>query len=351
MKILIADDDLLSRRLLEATLTRLGHEPVVVTNGTDAQEELLRPEGPRLAILDWEMPGADGLSVCRTLRRRAEPYVYVVLLTARDRREDMLVALEADVDDFLTKPLDAGELQARLRSGERLLGLQEKLLQAQDALRYQATHDDLTGLWNRAMVRSHLTAEMSRGKRAGKPVAVVLADLDHFKKVNDTYGHPAGDTILREAAARMRRALRAYDSIGRYGGEEFLIVLPGCSTRGRGSGSRARPRVCRFAGPRCRHRYSVERQLGRRVHGDGARRSGCPDPGGRRGAVPGKGRRPEPSVFIATWRPGHQKPSHKPRRLLHGASEHGERATRSERAGAAARESACRGVRGAKPLG
>lgn len=230
MKILIADDDRLSRRLLEATLTRLGHEAVVVTNGTDAQEELLRPEGPRLAILDWEMPGADGLSVCRVLRRRAEPYVYVVLLTARDRREDMLVALEADVDDFLTKPLDAGELQARLRSGERLLGLQEKLLQAQDALRYQATHDDLTGLWNRAMVRSHLTAEMSRGKRAGKPVAVVLADLDHFKKVNDTYGHPAGDTILREAAARMRMALRAYDSIGRYGGEEFLIVLPGCSS-------------------------------------------------------------------------------------------------------------------------
>jgi two-component system, cell cycle response regulator len=230
VKILIADDDRLSRRLLEATLTRLGHEAVVVTNGTDAQEELLRPEGPRLAILDWEMPGADGLSVCRALRRRAEPYVYVVLLTARDRREDMLVALEADVDDFLTKPLDAGELQARLRSGERLLGLQEKLLQAQDALRYQATHDDLTGLWNRAMVRSHLTAEMSRGKRAGKPVAVVLADLDHFKKVNDTYGHPAGDTILREAAARMRMALRAYDSIGRYGGEEFLIVLPGCSS-------------------------------------------------------------------------------------------------------------------------
>jgi two-component system, cell cycle response regulator len=230
VRILIADDDLLSRRLLEATLTRLGHEAVIVTNGTDAEEALLRSDGPRLAILDWEMPGADGLAVCRALRRRADPYVYVVLLTARDRREDMLVALEADVDDFLTKPLDAGELQARLRSGERLLMLQEKLLQAQEALRYQATHDDLTGLWNRAMVRDHLTAEISRGKRAGKAVAVALADLDHFKKVNDTYGHPAGDAILREASSRMRCALRAYDSIGRYGGEEFLIVLPGCTT-------------------------------------------------------------------------------------------------------------------------
>jgi two-component system cell cycle response regulator len=230
VKILIADDDPLSRRVLELTLRRLGHEPVIVTNGTDATEALLRPDGPRLAILDWMMPGADGLSVCRAVRQRVGPYVYVVLLTARDRQEDMVVALEADVDDFLTKPLNAGELQARLRSGERLLTLQENLLQAQEALRHQATHDDLTGLWNRAMVRDNLTTELSRAKRAGKAVAVVLADLDHFKTVNDTHGHAAGDAILREAAIRMRQALRAYDSIGRYGGEEFLIVLPACDT-------------------------------------------------------------------------------------------------------------------------
>jgi diguanylate cyclase (GGDEF)-like protein len=231
LRILIADDDQLSRRLLEVTLKRLGHEPVIVTNGTDAEAQLLRPDGPHLAILDWDMPGADGLAVCRAVRQRAHPYVYVVLLTARDRREDMLVALEADVDDFLTKPLDAGELQARLRSGERLLTLQENLLRAQEALRYQATHDHLTGLWNRVMVLEQLAVEITRAKRAKKSVAIMLVDLDHFKKVNDTYGHPAGDAILREAAARMRVALRAYDSIGRYGGEEFLIVLPGCDAR------------------------------------------------------------------------------------------------------------------------
>jgi diguanylate cyclase (GGDEF)-like protein len=142
----------------------------------------------------------------------------------------MLVALEADVDDFLTKPLNPGELQARLRSGERLLTLQENLLSAQEALRYQATHDHLTGLWNRVMVMEQLAVEIRRAKRAKKPVAVMLADLDHFKSVNDTYGHPAGDAVLREAAIRLRQALRAYDSIGRYGGEEFLIVLPGCDT-------------------------------------------------------------------------------------------------------------------------
>lgn len=230
MRILIAEDDAVSRRILEVTIVRLGHEAIVVDNGTDAEEVLLRPDGPRLAVLDWMMPGLDGLAVCRSVRRRVDPYVYVVLLTARDRQEDMAVALEADVDDFLTKPFDPDELRARLRSGERLLRLQETLLQTQDALRYQASHDNLTGLWNRRMVREQLSTEFSREKRAGKPIAVALADLDHFKKVNDTYGHHGGDALLREAGVRMRSALRAYDSIGRYGGEEFLIVLPGCDT-------------------------------------------------------------------------------------------------------------------------
>jgi diguanylate cyclase (GGDEF)-like protein len=230
MRILIAEDDAVSRRILEVTIVRLGHEAIVVTNGSDAEEVLLRPDGPRLAVLDWMMPGMDGLAVCRSVRRRVNPYVYVVLLTARDRQEDMAVALEADVDDFLTKPFDHEELQARLRSGERLLRLQETLLQTQEALRYQASHDNLTGMWNRRMVREQLTTEFSREKRAGKPIAVALADLDHFKRVNDTYGHSAGDALLREAGVRMRSALRAYDSIGRYGGEEFLIVLPGCDT-------------------------------------------------------------------------------------------------------------------------
>jgi diguanylate cyclase (GGDEF)-like protein len=212
--------------VLEATVRRLGHEPIVVTNGIDAQEALLRPDGPRLAILDWMMPGADGLAVCRAIRQRVGPYVYLVLLTSRDRHEDRAAALDADVDEFMAKPLDAVELEARLRSGERLLTLQENFLKAQAALRYQASHDNLTGLWNRAMVREHLGAEINRARSAGEPVAVVLADLDRFKMVNDTYGHQAGDVILREATARMRMALRASDSIGRYGGEEFLLVLP-----------------------------------------------------------------------------------------------------------------------------
>jgi two-component system cell cycle response regulator len=228
MRILIADDDPISRRRLEVALVRQGHQALPVTDGTAAIAALAAPGAPRLAILDWMMPGADGLEVCRTLRRRQAPYVYVILLTTRDRREDMVAGLEADADDFLVKPFDAVELRARLRSGERVIELQEGLLAAQDALRFEATHDPLTGLWNRAMVLDHLQRELARLARHAGPLAVALADLDHFKRVNDTHGHAAGDAVLRQAAERMRLALRDCDSLGRYGGEEFLLVLPAC---------------------------------------------------------------------------------------------------------------------------
>jgi len=232
MHILIADDDPVSRRLLQGTLTRLGHEVIAVSDGTAAISGLLSPDGPRLAILDWMMPGADGLAVCREVRRRPEPYVYVVLLTARDKREDMVAALDAGVDDFLTKPLDSSELRARLHSGERVLALQERLLETQAALRHQATHDYLTGLWNRRMILEELTRQLNRAAHEGRPFAVAIADLDHFKQINDTHGHGTGDAVLLTAAQRIRSVLRDYDAVGRLGGEEFLLLLPGCDNEG-----------------------------------------------------------------------------------------------------------------------
>lgn len=245
MRILIADDDRVSRRLLEGTLTRLGHDVQTVCTGTDATDALLEPDAPRLAILDWMMPGADGLAVCRTVRAKAAHYVYVILLTARDRPEDMEAAAAAETDDFLTKPFDVRELRGRLKAAERILDLQERLLEAQDALRYEATHDRLSELWNRGMILDHLDRELSRARREGQPLAVALADLDHFKQVNDSLGHGAGDAVLREAASRMKRALRDIDAIGRYGGEEFLIVLPHCSVEdARGVVERVRGAVC-----------------------------------------------------------------------------------------------------------
>jgi len=230
VRILIADDDPVSRRLLERTLEGLGHEVVAVPDGSAAVAAILGANGPSLAILDWMMPGADGLTVCRTVRQRATPYVYIIMLTGRHRRDDMVAALDAEVDDFLTKPFDALELRARLRSGERVLQLQETLLRAQDQLRQQATHDGLTGLWNRSKVLDQLDVELTRAVRDQRPLSIAMADLDQFKHINDSHGHGAGDLVLREAAVRMRSVLRPYDGLARHGGDEFLLLMPGCDT-------------------------------------------------------------------------------------------------------------------------
>lgn len=231
MKVLIADDDPVSRRLLEATLARLDHDVVAVSNGTDAIAALTPADGPRLAVLDWMMPGADGLAVCHAIRKRQGPYVYIILLTARDRREDLVAGLDAEADDFLTKPLDVVELRARLRSGERVIQLQAGLLEAQEELRRRATHDDLTGLWNRGTILDRLEQELGRAKRQRTAVGVAMADLDNFKRINDTLGHAAGDAVLRHVSARMREAFD-HDTLARYGGEEFLLVLPNCDVEG-----------------------------------------------------------------------------------------------------------------------
>ncbi len=229
MRILIADDEAISRKLLKGTLERLGHEVIAVTDGTAAITALMSFDGPRLAILDWMMPGANGLEVCREVRQRSEGYVYLILLTGRDSAEDMIVGLDAGADDFLRKPFNSGEMRARVRSGIRVLDLQSGLLEAQEALRHHATLDHLTGLWNRRMILDQLDRELSRVRRERRPLTIAMIDVDRFKRVNDTHGHAAGDAVLRDIAAGIRSQLREYDFIGRYGGEEFLLLLPGCS--------------------------------------------------------------------------------------------------------------------------
>lgn len=241
MHILIADDDPVSRRFLESALLKAGHQVTAVNDGLAAVDGLLAPGAPVLAILDWMMPGADGLAVCREVRRRSSQYVYLILLTAKDRREDMFAALDAGADDFLTKPLDKSELRARLHSGQRVLNLQASLLETQEALRHQATHDHLTGLSNRRRILEILANELDRASHEARPLAVAIADIDHFKHVNDTHGHQTGDVVLQVAAQRIRSVLRSYDSVGRLGGEEFLLVLPGCgSAEARDIADRAR---------------------------------------------------------------------------------------------------------------
>jgi len=228
LKILIAEDDPVSRRLLQAFLTKWGYEVVLAGDGAETCRLLEGDRGLRLAILDWMMPELDGIEVCRRIRRRhSEPYVYLLLLTARNSKKDLVAGLEAGADDYLAKPFDPGELWARIHAGRRILEMQEELVAAREALQYQATRDFLTGLFNRAEMLELLQRELVRGQRERKPLGVILADLDYFKCINDTHGHFVGDEVLREAARRLGASVRSYDAVGRYGGEEFLLVMPG----------------------------------------------------------------------------------------------------------------------------
>jgi len=231
VRILIADDDVMSRRLIERPLASWGYEVRSTSDGDEAWGVLSEPDAPRIAIVDWEMPGADGPELCRRVRAQAqEPYIYVVLLTSRDTKADVIAGLDAGADDYLSKPFDLHELRVRLRAAERIVTLQTKLVAAREMLRFQATHDPLTGAPNRAAVDRALEREGSRAARDDRGLAVAMIDLDHFKRVNDTHGHAAGDAVLREVARRIASVLRAEDIVGGYGGEEFLMVLPGCET-------------------------------------------------------------------------------------------------------------------------
>ena len=229
MKVLIAEDDSISRRILEAFLVKWGYEVMVATEGEEAWGILQGNDAPRLAVLDWMMPGRDGIDICRSVRqRKGRPYIYILLLTARGEKEDIVEGLEAGADDYVTKPFDPYELRARLRAGRRIVELQEQLLQAREALRDQASRDPLTDLWNHGTILAILRKEVARASRTHSPFAVAMADVDRFKAINDAYGHQAGDAVLREASRRLRGAMRTYDSLGRYGGDEFLAVVPGC---------------------------------------------------------------------------------------------------------------------------
>jgi diguanylate cyclase (GGDEF)-like protein len=228
VKILVADDDLFSRKILENLLTGWSYQVTVASTGDEALSALRGPDAPRLAILDWVMPGPDGSQICRALRGRKEGrYTYILLVTAMSKKEDIIRGLEAGADDYLAKPYDPLELKARLIAGRRILDLQEELIAAREAMRYQATRDFLTGAWNHRAIMEILERELARTHREGTSLGVILGDLDHFKKINDTHGHRAGDAVLRETARRMEVGMRPYDYLGRYGGEEFLVVVPG----------------------------------------------------------------------------------------------------------------------------
>jgi two-component system, cell cycle response regulator len=221
VKILIVEDEPVSRRLLEATLCRWNYEVVATVDGREAWEVLQQPDAPNLVISDWMMPDMDGLELCNKIRESEKlGYTYLIMLTAKGRKEDVIKGLEAGADDYLTKPFDHEELRCRVKIGERIINLERRILQL-------ANTDSLTGVLNRRAFMEKIETEVERAIREDSPLSLIITDLDHFKNVNDQHGHQAGDLVLQEFAEQLCALSRQYDFVGRYGGEEFAICFPG----------------------------------------------------------------------------------------------------------------------------
>ena len=225
--VLIAEDHPVSRRLLEAILIKEGYEVVTAENGYKALEIFEKRFFP-IVITDWMMPEMDGLALTKNIRRKeTSGYVFIFLLTAKSSKDDIIAGLEAGADDYLTKPFNRGELMARLKTASRILELEESLKKANEEIRVLSITDALTGCFNRAYMNENLPKEVKRCLRYGRPLSLIMGDIDHFKKVNDTYGHQAGDETLRRFITCLKNDIRKeIDWIARYGGEEFLLVCP-----------------------------------------------------------------------------------------------------------------------------
>ncbi len=233
MKVLIAEDDSTTRRRLEKLLEEMDFEVVSCSDGLDAWEIIQSENAPHLLLLDWMMPGINGIEICQKIRKRArEPYTFILLLTSKGERGDYVKGMEAGADDYITKPYNHNELRVRLTAGKRIVELNEELLSVRDNFERQATYDKLTGLYNRHFMVEILEKEFSRALRYQHDLSCLLLDLDNFKDVNDTFGHTFGDLVLREFSAGLEQNVRKSDISIRYGGEEFMVLLPNTGVAG-----------------------------------------------------------------------------------------------------------------------
>lgn len=227
MKILIAEDENTTRRRLEKFLKDMDYEVISCKDGLDAWEVIQSENAPNLLILDWMMPGMNGVEICRKVREQGrEPYTYILLLTMKDKQEDIIYGMEAGADDYITKPFNQHELRVRLKAGRRIVEMNKELLDAREVLRKKVIYDNLTGLYSRHYMLEILEKEYARALRHQTDLSCLLIDIDYFKVINDTFGHVFGDSVLREFSASLKLVARKYDFIFRYGGEEFMILLP-----------------------------------------------------------------------------------------------------------------------------
>jgi diguanylate cyclase (GGDEF)-like protein len=228
MKVLIAEDDMTSRIILDSVLKKWGFVPVLTCDGKEAWDAMQSKDAPKLAILDWQMPKMNGIEVCQKIRElKITDPAYLIVLTSKDEKKDIVKALEAGANDFISKPYDNAELLARINVGKRMVQLQSELGDAYRALKHEAMHDHLTGINNRRAIMELLGKEMARARREKTNLYLGMCDIDHFKKVNDTHGHQIGDEVLISFTRLVMDKLGLNDHMGRYGGEEFLIVAPG----------------------------------------------------------------------------------------------------------------------------
>ncbi|MDH4218756.1 MAG: diguanylate cyclase [Candidatus Aminicenantes bacterium] len=225
-KVLIAEDNAVSARILKKNIEDWGYEVVMAQDGDEAWKAY-QNEKIRLAVLDWMMPKINGLDLCKRIREidheeGNKEYTYVILLTAKDQQADLIKGFSAGADDYITKPFKRHELKARLKTGKRIIDLQRQIME-------QADRDGLTGLWNRKRMFKILEKEINRAQREERPLATIMIDVDNFKKINDTYGHHSGDSVLVEVSSYLQKSIRNYDEICRYGGDELFIILPNCN--------------------------------------------------------------------------------------------------------------------------
>lgn len=226
LQILVADDDSISRDRVIHQISRLGHQVTECEDGLNTWCCVHSSSPPDMIIMDWNMPGMTGVEVCRRIRQKKSlQYTYIIMLTARSGYENIIKGMESGADDFISKPFRLEEFKVRLRAGERIIRLNRQMRRAHGCLELLASRDPLTGLWNRAYILNFLEKELARSLRNRTSLFVSIMDVDHFKRINDTLGHPSGDLVLKEMAERLQGALREQDYVGRFGGEEFLLIL------------------------------------------------------------------------------------------------------------------------------
>lgn len=225
--VLVVDDNPIIQKMMNISLSKAGYEVTSAENGRDALSKFDKKFYP-IVLTDWMMPEMDGLDLCRAIRKLPiDGYVYIILFTAKDSKEDIIKGLEAGADDYLTKPVNHPELMARLNTGVRILELERSLKKANEEIRILSVTDHLTGCYNRGYIGDHLPREIKRALRYMHSFSIIISDIDHFKNINDSYGHQAGDHILREFVKIIKESMRHnVDWLARYGGEEFLIALP-----------------------------------------------------------------------------------------------------------------------------